>query len=81
MRQVLIWSTPAVLERDGQFYVFAVEDGMAKEIAVKTGLSSAELVEITEGLTAGQDIILKGNHLVADGQKVEVVNAQGGSSN
>lgn len=59
----------------------AVEDGMAKEIAVKTGLSSAELVEITEGLTAGQDIILKGNHLVADGQKVEVVNAQGGSSN
>jgi RND family efflux transporter MFP subunit len=78
---VIALPVDAVLERDGQFYVFAVVDGMAKEIAVKTGLSSAELVEITEGLTAGQDIILKGNHLVADGQKVEVVNAQGGSSN
>jgi len=78
---VIALPVDAVLERDGQFYVFAVEDGKAKEIPVKTGLSSAELVEITEGLTVGQDIILKGNRLVTDGQKVEVVNAQGGSNN
>lgn len=71
----------AVLERDGQYFVYTVEDGKAKEIAVKKGISAGELVEITEGVQEGQEIIVKGNQLVTDGQAVEVVNPQGGSDN
>ncbi|TEB06090.1 Macrolide export protein MacA [Pelotomaculum schinkii] len=68
----------AVLERNGQFYVYAVEDGKAKEITVKKGVSTGDLVEITEGIQEGQEIIVKGNHLVTDGQAVEVVNSERG---
>lgn len=63
----------ALLERDGQYSVYVVENGKAKEIAVKKGISSGQLVEIKEGVQEGQDIIVSGNHLVTDGQKVEVV--------
>jgi HlyD family secretion protein len=68
----------AVLERDGQNYVFVVEDGKAKEIAVKKGITAGDLVEITEGIQEGQEIIVKGNQLVTDGQAVEVVNSERG---
>lgn len=71
----------ALLERNGQYWVFVVEDGKAKEITVKKGITSDQLVEIKEGLQQGQDVIVSGNHLVADGQKVRVVNSQGGASN
>ena len=71
----------ALLERDGQYSVFVVEDGKAKEISVKKGITSGELVEIKEGLQEGQAVILSGNHLVTDGQKVEVVNTQEVASN
>lgn len=68
----------AVLERNGQFYVYAVEDGKTKEIAVKKGVTAGDLVEIVEGIQEGQEIIVKGNHLVTDGQAVEVVNSERG---
>lgn len=71
----------ALLERDGQYSVFVVEDGKAKEISVKKGITSSELVEIKEGLKEGQAVILSGNHLVTDGQMVEVVNNQEVASN
>lgn len=71
----------AVLERDGQAYVYALEDGKAKEIAVKKGITAGDLVEVIEGVQEGQEIIVKGNQLVSDGQAVEVVNTQGGSNN
>lgn len=71
----------AVLERDGQYSVFLLIDGMAKETPVKTGISSGQLTEIKEGVQKGQEVIVSGNRLVTDGQKVKVVNGQGGGSN
>lgn len=77
----LVLPADALLERDGQYSVFVVEDGKAKEIAVKKGISSGQLVEIKEGLQEGQAVIVRGNHLVTDGQMVQVVNNQGVASN
>ncbi len=71
----------ALLERDGQYWVYVLEDGKAKEVTVKKGITDGQLVEITEGLQEGQDVIVSGNHLVTDGQKVKVVDSQGGASN
>jgi RND family efflux transporter MFP subunit len=70
----------ALLERNGQYSVFVVEDGKAKETTVKKGITSNQLVEIKEGIQEGQAVIVSGNHLVTDGQKVEVV-SKGGASN
>ncbi|MGI5940871.1 MAG: efflux RND transporter periplasmic adaptor subunit [Pelotomaculaceae bacterium] len=71
----------ALLERDGQYWVYVLEDGKAKEVTVKKGITDGQLVEITEGLQEGQDVIVSGNHLVTDGQRVKVVDSQGGASN
>ncbi|NPV73094.1 MAG: efflux RND transporter periplasmic adaptor subunit [Pelotomaculum sp.] len=68
----------ALIERDGAYYVFTVEDGVAREKQVKPGVITDELAEIKEGLSEGAAVIVKGNRLVADGQKVKVVNAEGG---
>ncbi|MCL6561149.1 MAG: efflux RND transporter periplasmic adaptor subunit, partial [Firmicutes bacterium] len=77
---VLALPVDAVLEREGRYYVFIVEDGKAKEISVQVGVTSGDLVEIKNGLKIGQTVIVKGNRLVADGQKVKVVKELGGAA-
>lgn len=77
---VLALPTDAVLERDGQYTVFIVEDGKAQEISVKVGTTSGELTEITSGLKEGQTVIVTGNRLVGDGQKIKVVKELGGAT-
>lgn len=77
---VLVLPIDAVLERDGQYTVFVVEDGKAKEISVKVGVTSGELTEIQSGLKKGQTVIVTGNRLVSEGQKVKVVKELGGAS-
>lgn len=68
----------AVIERDGTYYVFVVENGLAREKQVQTGIITDQLAEIKSGLSAGQVVIVNGNRLVNDGQKVKVVSAAGG---
>ncbi len=68
----------AVIERDGAYYVFVVENGIAREKQVQTGVITDELAEIKAGLSQGQTVIVNGNRLVTDGQKVKVVNMAGG---
>jgi len=70
----------AVMEREGQFTVFIVEDGRAKEVSVKVGVSANQLTEIKEGIKEGQHVIVKGNRLVVDGQAVKVVDGPGGAA-
>ncbi|GAB6158510.1 efflux RND transporter periplasmic adaptor subunit [Desulfotomaculum varum] len=77
---VLALPVDAVMEREGRYYVFIVEDGKAKEISVQVGVTSGDLVEIKNGLKVGQTVIVKGNRLVADGQRVKVVKELGGAA-
>lgn len=48
----------AVFRRDGESFVLAREGDANKEIAVKTGVSDGEFVEITNGLSAGQIVVV-----------------------
>jgi len=68
----------AAIERNGIYYVFVLEDGMAREKQVKAGIITDQIVEIKEGVSEGQKVIVKGNRLITDGQKVKVVNPAGG---
>lgn len=77
---VLALPVDAVLERDGQYSVFIVEGGKAKEVSVKVGVTSGELTEIKSGLKEGQTVIVTGNRLVGEGQKVKVVKELGGAA-
>jgi multidrug efflux pump subunit AcrA (membrane-fusion protein) len=67
----------AVIQRAGENYVFTVVDGKAKENKVKTGISDTKLIEITEGLAEGDQVIVLGQQSLVDGSQVTV---QGGGS-
>ncbi|ACV62778.1 efflux transporter, RND family, MFP subunit [Desulfofarcimen acetoxidans DSM 771] len=77
---VLALPLDAVLEKDGQYTVFIVENGKAKEVSVKVGITSGELIEIKSGVKEGQTVVVTGNRLVANGQKVKVVKEIGGAA-
>ncbi len=64
------------LRRDAQGeYVFSIdESNIARPTPVRSGLRIAERVEILEGLTQGQSVIVKGFLGLRNGKKVKLVN-------
>ncbi|MGG1661197.1 efflux RND transporter periplasmic adaptor subunit [Brevibacillus sp. NRS-1366] len=68
----LVISRKAVFDRDGKQYVFKLEGETAKLTEVATGKSSSDLVEITNGLAAGDQIVVKGQTLLQDGSKISI---------
>lgn len=69
-----------VIERDalnrlpgtGNYYVYVVEDGRAALKNVKTGTGQGNYVEITDGLTEGEQVVVKGQNRLKDGIPVIV---------
>ena len=57
-------------------FIFVVENGRAKMRTVKTGIESRGRIEIVEGLSAGDQVIIVGQNVVKDGEKVSVVTSQ-----
>jgi membrane fusion protein (multidrug efflux system) len=52
--------------------VFTVADNKAKRLIVKTGFSDGGWVEVLEGVTLDQTVILVGKQVLTDGQPVSV---------
>jgi membrane fusion protein (multidrug efflux system) len=65
----------ALLDTDGQPKVFVVKGGKAAERAVKLGLSNGAWIEVTEGLTDGEQVVVVGQGAVKPGAAVRVVNS------
>ena len=66
----------ALVETDGERSVFIVQDGVARQKSVDTGLSDAGNVEIVQGLTGDEQIVVVGQSGLKDGNKVRVVTLQ-----
>jgi RND family efflux transporter MFP subunit len=64
---------------DGRVVVWTVTPGdsglEAREKAVRTGQSFAGVVEIVEGLEAGEQIVVRGNEALQNGQRVRIIDA------
>lgn len=60
----------ALLTEKSKTSVFVVRDGKAQKVPVKTGFDDGISVEITEGLTPDDTVILAGKQAVTDGQPV-----------
>ena len=56
--------------------VIVVEDDIAVEKEVKTGIDTGEFVEIISGLEFDEKIIIEGQFYVSDGSKVKVVRGE-----
>jgi membrane fusion protein, multidrug efflux system len=66
----------ALIDTDGSANVFVVTAGKAEQRPVKTGLSHAGKVEITEGLQGGEQIVVVGQNGLKDGNPVRVVSLE-----
>lgn len=71
-KTVLAIPRSAIITRDGQQIVFVVVDGKAQKRLVVTGIRTDELIEIKEGLKAGEQVVSIGNYQLSDGVAVRV---------
>lgn len=62
----------SIMERAGERVVFVEEEGMAKLRKIEFGIISSDRVQITRGLKFGENLIIKGQRELEDGDKVKV---------
>jgi RND family efflux transporter MFP subunit len=65
-----------VSERDGEAFVFVMDEGKARQRPLRIGLRNDELVEVLAGLQATDQVIQRGRNKVKDGQAVETLNGR-----
>jgi membrane fusion protein (multidrug efflux system) len=71
-RDMVVVPITSILYEADTMKVFLVEGDRAKERKVKLGGKYGELVEVTEGLKAGETIVTVGQNNLAEGVKVHV---------
>lgn len=69
--------TEAILTSGTEQHVFVVEEGVAKQVPVTTGLTGNGVTEITSGLQPGQQLVTVGQAYLSDGDPVRVVSGEG----
>ncbi|MBF0112232.1 MAG: efflux RND transporter periplasmic adaptor subunit [Desulfamplus sp.] len=63
----------SVISRGDEQFVFIEENGVAIKKEVSLGIMQGWLVEVKEGLEAGQNLIVEGHRDIEDGQTIKVV--------
>jgi membrane fusion protein (multidrug efflux system) len=72
LQQVISIPLFAVIDRDGEKYVFINSNGQAKKTNVVIGSSIGQRIVIEEGLKQNQELIIAGQQLLVDGSKIAV---------
>lgn len=65
----------SVISRNNEQYVYIEKDGLVEKRNVKLGIMEKWLVQVAEGLRAGDKLLVEGHRDVEDKQKVKVVKA------
>ena len=71
-REALVVPSGAVIREDGALVVYVVDGGKAQRRVVTTGAADGDLLEITSGLAAGEQVAVSGLTALSDGQEVVV---------
>jgi len=74
---VLLIPEQALAPRAGRQYVFVVSDAVATEHEVSLGVRAPGVVEITDGLQAGDQVIIEGIQKVRSGSAVSIQQSDG----
>ncbi len=72
--QRILVPVSALIENNGQNYVFVVENGIAKKREVLTGLRNAEQVEILKGMTQSDQVVVTHANTLFDNMPVILEN-------
>lgn len=60
----------AISGKEPQAYVYVVQDGIAREKGIKTGIRQGAYVEVLEGLQAGDAVVVMGQERLYEGVQV-----------
>jgi membrane fusion protein (multidrug efflux system) len=63
----------AVVEEDGQSYIFIANGDSAKRTKVDLGYSSEGMIEVRNALKAGEKVVIAGQGALKEGSKIKVV--------
>lgn len=63
----------AIVSRFGEQFVFVVDGDAVRKQPVKAGIRVDDKIEILEGLSGGDEIVVRGQTLLEDGSEVNVV--------
>jgi RND family efflux transporter MFP subunit len=69
---VLTVPAEALVIEAGKTYLYTVVDGRAKRVEVQTGLDDGIRVEVVNGLSGSEPVIITGKNAVSDGAPVKV---------
>lgn len=75
-QDALIISSSALVRKKDGIYVYVIEEGIARQKEVVLGIIQAKRVEILEGLSEEEEIVVLGNQELEDGLKVDVLNKE-----
>jgi HlyD family secretion protein len=70
---VPIISRDAILKKDGVSYVMLAHDSKAREQTIKIGLAQGDRVEVLEGVSPGELVIVSGNKGLKSGISVKIM--------
>lgn len=76
---VLLVPASAILTGSASDAVFVVENGIATRRSVERGLTSQGRVEVLQGLSEGERVVVVGGNNLRDGAEVRVVAEEGGA--
>lgn len=63
----------AVLERDGKTFVFLADNGVARRVSVRLGYEEDGNIEILQGISAGDRVVVAGQGALEDGSEIRKV--------
>lgn len=67
----------ALHTREGEPFVWIVDHGQARRVFVSPGERDAEFVQITQGLTGKETVVVAGAGALSEGDEVEIVESRG----
>jgi len=78
IENALVIPCDAVINTEQEQYVFTAVNGRARKKQVAAGLNDGEFIEIKEGLSEGDSVIVKGQFFMTEGARVKIVPADSG---
>ena len=72
-REALVVPEQAILNQGDRKYLFVVDDGVARRLEIQTGSREPGKVEIVDGLSANDRVVVTGQDRLSTGDRVEVI--------
>jgi multidrug efflux pump subunit AcrA (membrane-fusion protein) len=76
---VVVPSEAVITTPQGEHVVFVVNEGRAERRTIELGIESARRVQVTQGVSPGERVIVKGNEGLKDGAEVRIAGAGQGT--